>query len=403
MSHSLSQGPAAPTALLESQRWTNPLERRHVRLKYARLQYRGSSDLEWKQLDEGYVDDQEQLFKKTHLEPSNLEQVCFRQGAIEVSQFRLQYDGRDPKEYPRLPAQYQWKVVFTDLSDIVMSETTVPYKTAAGKEYTEKYCAVRFRYRCPPECTPLVRESTMRAPRTVDEIAPLTATVVGDGDKSPEGGEVASDDGGVEAGDEEAAGEATAGEAADEDEDEDDDDDEEQEDDEEGEEGDEEDKTDPATLPLAKVFPKEDPNDSFFEVRLAHKKGLIAERGAGKSLKGFWAWPMVIRFLADQGFVHHPKKEDLGASLDHCAEGLKNLLRAFTLVKRPTTTEAGSGATTDEWQFLPKMNELQQKAATFTIPEKPGFTFHTTGSRPVVPPSAPSLGNKGKFEDMADK
>ena len=125
-----------------------------------------------------------------------------------------QWDGTEPREGLQLPPRYQWKAVFTDLTDIVVSETKIPSKSQAGKEYTAKYCAVRFRYGNPPEGIPVVRESTLEAELTLDEIAPPEAMEAGGDQDDLEEGEVASDEDEEEADDEEAVGEEAVDEEA---------------------------------------------------------------------------------------------------------------------------------------------------------------------------------------------
>ncbi|KAL8783983.1 MAG: hypothetical protein Q9213_004234 [Squamulea squamosa] len=356
----------APDRVPESTRWSNRLERRHVRLRHGRLQYREGSEQEWEHIDESWTS--VVVDKETHREPWNVEQVYFRQGSIEVSQFHSRFDGRDPATHPELPAQCQFRVTFEDISDIFISETTVPFTTAKGQEYTEVYCAVRFKCRSLPECLPIIREEKTIFPKGENTIGTELVAEVEDEDDEGDDGAVDEnanedsdkdgDEDGIEAGKEE-----------------------EEEDDEGEDEADEEDHADPATFPLAKCF-NQDNVDACVgrEIRLAHKK----------------TRDVVIRFLAGQEFVHH-QREDFSASLEDVAERMKNQLRAFTLVKRPTTLER-----TVEWELCAKANELQQKAAGFKVPGSTPFTFRIHGPADSVPAPAVVPGGKRKYGDMTE-
>lgn len=46
-------------------------------------------------------------------------------------------------------------------------------KTVAGMEFIERYCAIRFKYCSLPKYFLVIRESTIRLPRSLDEVALL--------------------------------------------------------------------------------------------------------------------------------------------------------------------------------------------------------------------------------------
>ncbi len=93
---------------------------------------------------------------------------------------------------------------------------------------------------------------------------------------------------------------------------------------------------DPAGFPLAKVFNEHNANASLDrEIRIAHKKTRDAsstfQSTANSSKPYAWMWPLILRFLAGQTFVHQKGSDTFDASLDEIAEKTKNLLWGFTV------------------------------------------------------------------------
>ncbi|CAO1605086.1 hypothetical protein XANCAGTX0491_008618 [Xanthoria calcicola] len=111
-----------------------------------------------------------------------------------------------------------------------------------------------------------------------------------------------------------------------------------------------------------------------------------------------WAWPGVVRFLANVEF--RPEKSDnLNESLDVWAAKNRDSLGTVQLVKLPQTPENGS-----EWALRPFPGNLQQLTITATAPVPPLPTVPT----PHLPiPSAPptitlptTSGWKRKYDEM---
>ncbi|KAI4219810.1 MAG: hypothetical protein LQ349_008251, partial [Xanthoria aureola] len=298
---------------------------------------------------------------------------------IEVSQFHEPYSGRDPLLDADAPDVHQWKLTFAGLHDVVVSERIIE-----NPEFKKPlvFCVVRFKCHSAEG----VEEHRINPENAED------TTMAGTEEGTEAGAENEDDPAAEEAegADEETDNEQTLAV---------------QEDEVENEEKNdgltptpmEEDSEETQVVqpPVPSEYPLASLSSDFLgkEFRIAILKTTQGFK-VNKSNPYSWAWPGVVRFLADMEF--RPKRSDiLNESLDVWAAKHRDSLGAIRLVEITPTPENGSE---------PFPGNLQQSTTTATAPVPPLPTVPTTPlSIPSAPPTtAPPMttGWKRKYDEM---
>ncbi|KAL8914270.1 MAG: hypothetical protein Q9172_007120 [Xanthocarpia lactea] len=347
-------------------------QRRHIRSKFGRLQYRGSQTEEsWVHLEDSY---KSTARKGRMAEPWNVEQVHFRQGSIEVSQFHRQYSGRDPLLDADAPDMHRWKLTFGGIYDVVISERVIE-----DPEYERPMVICVVRFKCH---TAEGVEETRINPENAED----TPMDEDDEDEDDEQGpaaeeeEVEGSDKGSDV-DEVLALENDEGEG-----------DEEQDDMEEDSE-----ETQIVQLPVPSNYPLATLSSEYLgkEFRLAILKTTQVYK-VNKANFYSWAWPGVVRFLA--GMEFSPKRRDvLDQPLDLWARNNKDSLKAVRLVEVPPTPENGLEST--EWA----LQHISRAPRQLNIPAAPPSIPRL--SMPSTPPTiiSPTISRSKRKDDETEQ